>query len=119
VQSDRYGPTFQRNALAPGILGALALIVAQLLIGTDWFETLRFVIAVLALIVGWFAFQAKHWWWILPMLAIAVAWNPVLPFDFSGPVWVGAHWVAALVFLAAGMLIKAPRVDERDADRRR
>jgi hypothetical protein len=109
MDSDRYGPTHQRNALAPGILAAVALIVGQLLIGTDWFELMRYVIAILALIVAWFAVQAKHWWWVPVFVAIAVAWNPVLPFDFAGPVWVGAHWAAALAFIAAGALIKSPR----------
>ncbi|RWR19704.1 hypothetical protein D8Y24_10570 [Agrococcus lahaulensis] len=113
MDPDRYGPSWQRNALAPGFLGALALIVAQLLLETEWFGTLRFVIAVLAIIVGWFAFQARQWWWVPVMLAIAVAWNPVLPFDIAGPVWVGAHWVAALAMLTAAALIKAPRDDDR------
>ena len=109
MDANRYGRTYQRNALAPGILATLALVVAQLLFGSDWFETLRFVIAILALIVAWFAIQARHWWWVPVFVVIAVAWNPVLPFDLSGPVWVAAHWVAAIAFLVAGALIRSPR----------
>ncbi|MGC5077858.1 DUF6804 family protein [Agrococcus sp. DT81.2] len=113
METNRYGPSFQRNALAPGVLLAVGLVAGTMLLGSDWYETLRFVIAVLALIVAWFAFQAKHWWWIPVFLAIAVVWNPVLPFDFNGQAWALAHLAAALVSLVAAVLIKAPRTDER------
>lgn len=109
MESNRYGPTYQRNALAPGVLVAIALVVGTMLIGSEWYETLRFVIAVLAVIVAWFAFQAKHWWWIPVFLAIAVAWNPVMPFAFDGQGWLLAHLGAAIVALVAAVLIKAPR----------
>jgi hypothetical protein len=111
METNRYGPTFQRNALAPGVLLAIALVVGPLLMGTDWYETLRFVIAVLGLIMAWFAFQAKHWWWIPVFLAVAVAWNPVLPFDLSSQAWALAHLGVALVSLVAAVLIKSPRVE--------
>ena len=111
METNRYGPTFQRNALAPGVLLATGLMVGTMLFGSDWYETLRFVIAVLAVIIAWFAFQAKHWWWIPVFLAIAVAWNPVLPFDVAGQAWALAHLAAALVSLVAAILIKAPRTE--------
>ena len=111
MEPDRYGPSVQRNALAPGILLAIALVVGTLLIGSEWYETLRFVIAVLALIIGWFAVQAKHWWWVPVFLAIAVAWNPVAPFDLSSQLGLLAHVAAAVVALVAAVLIKAPRAD--------
>lgn len=113
MEPDRYGPSFQRNALAPGVLLAIALVVGTLLLGSEWYETLRFVIAVLAIIIAWFAFQAKHWWWIPVFLAIAVAWNPVVPFDSTGQAWAVAHVGAALVSLVAAVLIKSSRADER------
>lgn len=97
---------YQRNALAPGLLAAIALFLAPLLMGNDWFLLIRFVVTILALIVGWFAVQAKQWWWLPVFAAIAVIWNPIYPFDFSGPFWVAAQPVAAVVFLVAGALIK-------------
>ena len=108
-ERDRYGrPAFRRTALAPGLLAAVVLLVGVALIEGDAFLVIRFAVSILALIVGVFAFQARHWWWIPLMLAIAVAWNPVFPFGFSGPLWVGAQYVAILVFALAGVLIKAP-----------
>ena len=50
------------------------------------------------------------------MLAIAVIWNPVYPLPIDGPWWVGAQYVAILVFVLAGVLIKVP-FTEQDAKR--
>ncbi|WP_413316638.1 DUF6804 family protein [Agrococcus sp. 1P02AA] len=111
MDDKRYGPAFQRNALAPGLLAALALVIAQAWLAGTWDEPVRFVVSILALIVMWFAIQAKHWWWVPVFLAIAVAWNPVVPFAFEGTLWAAAHFVVALVFLVAGLLIKTPRHD--------
>ncbi|WP_309105216.1 DUF6804 family protein [Microbacterium sp.] len=115
MDENRYGPAFQRNALAPGMIAALALVVSQLWLAGAWDEIFRFVISILALIVAWFAVQAKHWWWVPVFVAIAVMWNPVAPFSWEGEtlstVFSLAHWAAAAAFLAAGLLIKVPRDD--------
>jgi hypothetical protein len=114
---DRYGrPAFRRPALAPGLLAAVALLIGIALIESEAFLVIRFVVAILALIVVVFAFQARHWWWIPIMLAIAVAWNPVFPLDIAGPWWLGAQYLAILVFVLAGVLIRVPVTDE---DRKR
>jgi hypothetical protein len=106
---DRYGrPAFRRTALAPGLLASIALLVGVVLIEGDGFIVIRFVVSILALIVAVFAFQARHWWWIPVMLAVAVVWNPVFPLDISGPWWLGAQYVAILVFVLAGIFIKVP-----------
>jgi hypothetical protein len=104
-------PGFQRNAIAPGVLGAVAAFVGPALLGQGIHVVVLYAMAILALIVAVFAGQAGHWWWIPPMAAIAVAWNPLYPFAMAGPWWVGAHVVAGLVFLTAGALVKAPVED--------
>lgn len=103
-------PAFQRNAFLPGILAAAVLFLAPVILKTDWSAIVLYVVAIGALIVGWFGVQARQWWWGIVFLAIAVLWNPVYPFDFEGTVWTVAQFVAALVFLAAGVLIKSPSV---------
>ena len=100
---------FQRNAFAPGILAAIVCLAGIPLIGGEYDLAIRFVVAILALIVGWFAVQARQWWWAPVMLTIAVLWNPLFPFPFTGPWWAGAHIAAAAVFIVAGALIKSPR----------
>ncbi|WP_253259376.1 DUF6804 family protein [Subtercola boreus] len=105
--ASRY-PTFTRTALAPGLLAAVILLAAVAVIDSGWFTLFRYAIAILALIVSVFAYQAKQWWWIIGLVPIAVVWNPIVPLDFVPPVWYALHLAAAIVFVAAGLLIKIP-----------
>lgn len=100
---------YQRNAFAPGVLAAIACLAGIALIGHEYHLAILFIVAILAVIIGWFAIQARQWWWAPIMLTIAVLWNPLFPFAFSGPWWAGAHIAAAAVFLTAGAMIKTPR----------
>jgi hypothetical protein len=109
----RPASAFQRNALAPGILAAAALFFAPAIIPTEWFAIVLYVVAIMALIVGWFAVQARQWWWVPVFLAVAIVWNPIFPLPFTGPLWVGAQFVGAVVFLVAGTLIKIARAPAR------
>jgi hypothetical protein len=101
---------FQRNAFAPGILAAIVCLAGIALLTHEYYLGVRFVVTILAVIIGWFAIQAKAWWWVPVMLAIAIVWNPVVPFAFTGEWWVAAHVIAAGLFIAAGATIKTPRV---------
>ncbi|MFI8593581.1 DUF6804 family protein [Microbacterium sp. NPDC078428] len=109
MAKQRTPSVYQRNAFAPGLLAAAVLFLAPVLMGGDWFTVVLFVAAIFAVIVGWFAIQARQWWWLPVFVVIAVIWNPVFPFPFSGPVWTAAQPVAAVVFLVAGALIKVKR----------
>lgn len=102
-------PQMQRNALAPGLLAAIALLVSPLFTAGLAATIILFVVAILALIVAWFAWQARQWWWTLVFVAVAVVWNPIFPFGFSGPVWFAAQIAAAVAFIGAGALIKNER----------
>jgi hypothetical protein len=113
-------PTFRRTALAPGLLGAIVLLAGlALLDNSGGFLFIRFGVASLALIMCVFAWQARQWWWIPFLAAIAVIWNPAWVFPFHGQLWVGAQFVAALVFVASGILVKITNPDDRNAGRTR
>jgi len=106
---DRYGaPAFRRLALAPGLLAAIVLVAGFAVIEGGGFIIIRYVVAILALIVGYFAIQAKQWWWLPLLLAIAVVWNPVVPFSFSGIYWYGAQYAAIVVFILTAIFVKVP-----------
>lgn len=111
MSSSRNTPSpTQRNALAPGLLAAVALFLSPLFIEGDGGVVIRFIVAILALIVAWFGWQAGQWWWTAVFAAVAVLWNPVWPFGFEGTPWLAVQPVAAVLFLVAGMLIKTERV---------
>lgn len=109
-QTPKAAAEYQRNALAPGILVAVVLIAGIALIGQEYYLAVRFVAAILAVIIGWFAIQAGQWWWAPVMLAVALVWNPIYPINITGEWLVGAHIVGAAVCLVAGALIKFRRV---------
>jgi hypothetical protein len=59
-------PKFRRPALAPGILGAIVLIAGlALLDNPGGYLFIKFGVAILALIMCVFAWQARQWWWII------------------------------------------------------
>lgn len=101
-------PEFSRPALAPGLLGAIGLMVGLALLDGDAFTIIRFVTSILALIVCVFAVQAKSWWWLLGLAPIAVLWNPIVVIELHGQGWVSGQFIAAMIFIAAGIFIKVP-----------
>ncbi|MGK2852499.1 MAG: DUF6804 family protein [Microbacteriaceae bacterium] len=99
-------PTFRRPALAPGILGAIALMIGPIWLDLDAFTIVLYVVSILAVIMLVFAAQSTLRVLTIPLALIAIAWNPVYPFDFGGPWWLAAQFVAALAMVLAGVFIK-------------
>jgi hypothetical protein len=97
---------FTRPALAPGIIAVIVLMVGLALLDSDAFLIIRFVVCIFALILAWFAVQARQWWWLGGLIPIAVLWNPVFVIELHGQGWVSGQFIAALVMLTAGVLIK-------------
>jgi hypothetical protein len=95
-------------AFVPAVLAAIALLVGTAFIGADAFTVIRYIVAILALIVLVFAAEAKAWWAIPILAVIAVLWNPVITFDFDGPWWFLAQVVAAAAFVVIGVQTKVP-----------
>jgi hypothetical protein len=114
--SNRY-PTkaFRRTALAPGILAAIVLLAGLALIESSAFYWIKIVVAVLAAIVAVFAWQSRQWWWLPFLAAVVVLWNPVWPIDLhQGYIWVVLQYVAVILFIVCGILIKVPNDDDQN-----
>ena len=95
-----------RPALPPAVLGAIVLIAGAVLAGSEWFRLIRYAVSVLPLITGVIAVQHRKWLWALPMVPIAVLWNPVWPIELPDPVWAVVHYVAGIVFIVVGALVR-------------
>ena len=102
---------FLRPALAPGLLGAIVLVAGLALIDTSWFVPVRFIVAILALIMCVFAVRGRAWWALPFLAAIAVLWNPVVVIPVDDQPWQALQFAAALVMVVAGILIRVPVED--------
>lgn len=107
--TSRYPDRSRRTAFIPSIIAVIALLVGLALVGSDGFTVIRYIVSIFALIVAVFAWQARQWWWLAGLVPIAVLWNPVLPIDLGqSELWFALQYVAAIVFFAAGVLIRVP-----------
>jgi len=111
--SASYPSQLRRTALIPAVLAVVALLVGVALIESDGFTVIRYVVSIFALIVAVFAWQARQWWWLIGLVPIAILWNPVFPIDLGQPdVWLGLQYIAALVFAAAGIMIRVTSTEK-------
>lgn len=110
-------PTFTRPALAPGILAAIVLMAGVAFMDNSWFIAVHFAVTILAVIIAWFAIQARQYLWLIVLVPIIVLWNPVFPLPLSGDGWFAAQLIAAIPFVAAGVMIRVP-VPAEDRQRR-
>lgn len=99
-------PAFTRPALAPSLLAAVALVVGGALIDNSAFLIVRYLVAILALIVLVFAWRGRGWGYLPFLAGVAVLWNPVWPIPLDGPVWQGLQFIAAGLFIAVGIRVK-------------
>jgi len=104
-------PDFLRPALAPGLLGAVVLTVGAFLLDSSTFTVVRYVVAILALIMTVFAWRGRAWWAVVLLGAIAVLWNPVVVVPLSGQPWAAMQFAAAVVFIVAGVRTKVPNAE--------
>jgi hypothetical protein len=103
---NRYGSRGQRRALGPALIGALVLLGGLLLVGQESYLIIRFAVSILALITAVFVWQSRKWAWLPVPVVIAVLWNPVLPFDFSGQPFRLGHVVGAAALLLVGAIVR-------------
>ena len=113
--SNRYPtPEFRRTALAPAILGSIVLLAGVALVNVDAYIVIRFAASILALIVAVFAWQARQWWWLPLLAAIAVVFNPVVIVPIPGVGQLVAHYVSILVLIVVGIFVKVRNDEDRN-----
>ncbi|HEU0256589.1 MAG TPA: DUF6804 family protein [Microbacteriaceae bacterium] len=120
MKDDRYGSAeFSRAAVAPGLLGAIALLAGLALIGGSWFIGVQYAACLFACILCIIAGQAKVWWWLIGLVPIVVVWNPVFPLTLGEEWWRLAGIAGSAVFVAAGLFIHSPLPENTPPRRRR
>ena len=88
------------------IVSIVAIVVLFLAIPSGfwpygYFVLLRWVVAGVALLNLWAAYNLRQMGWVWIMGSIAILFNPILPIYLSKGMWVAIDLVVALVFFAA------------------
>lgn len=71
-----------------------------------YFQLMNWVVVGAALVTAWQAYKLNKLWltWIFAL--VAVVFNPLAPFYFSGDVWRFTDIVVSLLFVASFFLVK-------------
>ena len=88
------------------------------LLGSEWFIVIRYAATILSIIMIVFAIQGRMWWWLIPLVPIAVVWNPVLPLTIEEQAWPALQFLAAVAMVIAGIMIRVPTPREGREQRR-
>ena len=78
-----------------------------------YYQLLRWLVCFTAAIVAYYAYQWQNLWapWLFG--AIAVLFNPIVPFHFDRRAWAMVD-VAAAVFMIAAAYFAEPPIPQRD-----
>lgn len=104
--ANRYGSRKQRRALGPAAVAVIVLLGGLLLVGQDGYFLIRYGVSIMALITAVFVWQARQWPWLPVPVVVAVLWNPVVPFSFTGQPFRLGHLVAAIALLVTGVFAR-------------
>lgn len=98
-----------RLVLALFSLGAAAMLLGAL---GEWpygyYTLLRWVTSAAAVLVAIFAYQWQRIWAVVVFAFVALLFNPLVPVHLSRSTWRPIDIGAALLFLLAIALVKAP-----------
>lgn len=78
--------------------GALLLLLATLRMAPFYYELLRLAVPLCAFFAGSFAYRAGGWGWIVPLAAVAILWNPIVPIWLDRSGWLPLDIAGAAVF---------------------
>lgn len=96
-------------ATVPAAIGAVLMLYATLSMPYDYYVILRWAALVMAIWVWTVASSQHRTLWVVAMLAIAVLFNPIVPFTMPRQNWAGLNFISFALFWAAGVKLRASR----------
>ncbi|MCH8275343.1 MAG: hypothetical protein IH851_11195 [Armatimonadetes bacterium] len=106
----------KRPHMIPAIAAAAMLFYATGDHPYGYYQLLRVVVCVSALVATWVAVQEEIVWAIWVFGAIAVLFNPLIPVHLNKETWRYIDGLSGVLFVVGGVLVarKAPPAPEED-----
>lgn len=96
-------------AQVPAIVGVVLMMCATLSMPYDFYVILRWAAPAMAIWVCTVAGSQHRTFWVVAMLAIAVVFNPIVPFTMPRGNWAWLNTISLVLFGAAGVKLRASR----------
>ena len=87
------------NFRYPSILIAFFLLLAVLELPYGFYTFLRLVVCIYSVLVAVLAFKQDKGIWIIPLVLIALLFNPLIPVYFEKEIWIVLDIIVAVFFL--------------------
>lgn len=105
-----------RPAAIPAVVGAVFMFLALQRMSYDFYVLLRWVAPVAAIWICVIARGQRRTFWVVAMAAVAVLFNPIVPFTMPRDNWSTFNTYSLLLFLAAGYKLRASRPGRGQAE---
>lgn len=98
-----------RPAMIPAVVGAGLMFLALQRMSYDYYELLRWAVPAAAIWIIVIAKSQHRTFWVVVMAAVAVVFNPLVPFTMPRENWGAVNIYSLLFFLGAGYKLRASR----------
>lgn len=96
-------------AVAPAVIGGVALFVAVLPMPYEFYVLLRWIVPAMAIWMCTIANGHKRTSWVIVFALIAILWNPLIPVEMPRGFWALPDLIGAALFAVAGVGLKASK----------
>lgn len=91
-------PASSRPYLVPGLIAAIALVLAVLPLPYGYYQFLRLLVPAMAIWSWVLVARSGQWGWLGLIIPAILLWNPILPVGLERGVWVLPDLAGAVAF---------------------
>lgn len=93
----------------PASVGAVVLFIGWVGAQYDFYAVVRWAATAMAIWIAVIASGQKRTGWVLAFSAVAVLFNPLVPFVFTRAFWRPVDFAVLVLFIVAGVKLKASK----------
>lgn len=100
-----------RPVLIPALIAGVILLVGVAPLEYGFYTVLRIAVTLAAVLVAAAAVRSRQLGWLAVAVAIAILFNPLIPFSLSKGVWVPIDLACAALLVLAGVFVGSRRAE--------